>query len=148
MRYAKILWNRGRFFMTLKKINYFYKDFQKAFILLQEAINEDPDKSIIIDGTIQRFEFTFELSWKLMKAILNYQGIDCAAPRDAIKEGFQKNLIADGEGWIEMLDDRNRTSHLYDEKESEKIYAKIKTIYVRLFLCLDKAVMMIIKEEK
>lgn len=134
--------------MTIEKINYLYKDFKKALKRLEEAVNENPEKgSIVIDGTIQRFEFTFELSWKLAKAILNFKGVDCSSPRDTIKEAFQKKVIQNGDAWIEMQIDRNKTSHLYDEKEAAAINLKIKNNYYHLFVQFEKYVSTVISDE-
>ena len=82
--------------MRLEKINDLYEDFKNALTRLQEALDEDLLKgNIIIDGTIQRFEFTFELSWKLTKSVLSYNGIDAESPRMAIKEAFKAGIIKD-----------------------------------------------------
>jgi nucleotidyltransferase substrate binding protein (TIGR01987 family) len=102
------------------------RDFSKAYARLGEAVREDLNKgSIVIDGAIQRFEFTFELAWKLLRARLQYNGIEADTPRSAIKEAFKARMITDGDGWIDMLEDRNRTSHIYDEKAAAAIYKKI-----------------------
>lgn len=76
-------------------------------------------------AVIQRFEFTFELSWKLMQAYLNFQGIITSSPRQVIKETFKMNLLEDSEAWIDMLMDRHRTAHIYDAQEANIIYNKI-----------------------
>ena len=85
---------------------------------------------LVVDGTIQRFEFAFELAWKLMQAALRAQGLDAASPRAAIKVAFQIGWLPDGEGWIDMLEDRNKTSHLYDETAAQTIYDKIKRQHI------------------
>ncbi|MCD6412524.1 MAG: nucleotidyltransferase substrate binding protein, partial [Elusimicrobia bacterium] len=93
--------------MNQEKINDICEDFKKALQRLKEALSEDTTgSSIVIDGTIQRFEFTFELAWKLAKAILNYEGVEVETPRMVIKEAFKARLIKDGDGWIDMLKDR------------------------------------------
>ncbi|MFH1877459.1 MAG: nucleotidyltransferase substrate binding protein [Candidatus Omnitrophota bacterium] len=113
--------------MTPARIKELLNDFEKALQRLNEALNEDISKgSVIVDGTIQRFEFTFELAWKLAKNILAFQGIEANSPRSAIKEAFRSKLITDGNGWIDMLEDRGKTSHIYDEKNALEIYEKIK----------------------
>jgi nucleotidyltransferase substrate binding protein (TIGR01987 family) len=102
------------------------EDFSKAYARLGEAVREDLGKgSIVIDGVIQRFEFTFELAWKLLRAKLQYNGIMADTPRAAIKEAFKAGMIADGDGWIDMLEDRNRTSHIYNEMAARAIYDKV-----------------------
>jgi len=119
--------------MSPKRIKEIYADFKKAFARLSEALDEDIDKgSIIIDGAIQRFEFTFELAWKLARAMLSYNGIEADSPRLVIKEAFRMKIFADGQGWIDMLEDRNKTSHIYDERTAREIYKKIKKNHVPL----------------
>lgn len=119
----------------MERIKNIYGDFKKALERLRQALDEDLSKgNIVIDGTIQRFEFTFELAWKLAKAILKFNGIEVDAPRLVIKEAYKSRLISDedGQAWIDMLEDRNKTSHIYDEKQALKIYEKIKAHYKNL----------------
>lgn len=108
-------------------------DFEKTINRLQEAIkesNENPSISSIKDGIIHRFEFTYELCWKLMKYFLENEGIEEAkSPRSTFREAFQYGLITDGNDWIDMLKDRNLTSHVYDEDLADEIYDKIKNKY-------------------
>ena len=105
------------------------KNFEKALDRLKEGVKEaknDLDK----DGVIQRFEFTMETLWKALRAILLYQGIECYSPRSCIKEAFRANLISDDEIILDMLEDRNISSHVYDEERSNKIFERIKDIYL------------------
>lgn len=119
--------------MNQEKIKDIYLDFKSALERLREALDEDLLKgSIVVDGTIQRFEFTFELAWKVAKNFLSYNGIEVETPRLVIKESFKAGIIKDGDGWIDMLEDRNKTSHIYDEKQALKIYEKIKQSHFRL----------------
>jgi nucleotidyltransferase substrate binding protein (TIGR01987 family) len=117
-------------------------DVIKALTRLQEALGEDITKSTtIIDGVIQRFEFTFELSWKLAKAVLEYNGIEASTPRAVIKEAYKAKMVKDGQAWIDMLEDRNKTSHIYDEAQALEIYNKIKNNhYATLKAFIDSAV--------
>ncbi|MBE3568903.1 MAG: nucleotidyltransferase substrate binding protein [Bacillales bacterium] len=116
-------------------------DYKRACTRLENAINIAIEDDIVYDGTIQRFEFTFELSWKLMKAFLEYTGIsELKSPRATIKEAFSYGLIEDGEKWLEMMVDRNKTSHLYDEGEAKWIYEKIKNKYHYLLSQLAKKI--------
>lgn len=125
--------------MTQKRINELYSDFNHALERLNQAVKEDTSKGdIVIDGTIQRFEFTFELAWKLSRAILGFRGIEVESPRSAIKEAFKAKMIKDGDGWIDMLEDRNKTSHIYDEKQSLEIYHKIKDSHFKLLADFGK----------
>ncbi len=62
-----------------------------------------------------------------MKYFLEYQGIEGAkSPRTTFREAYAFGLIKNGEDWIDMLNDRNLTSHTYDEESARKIYKKIK----------------------
>ena len=104
-------------------------NFQRALNRLDEAVQrakDDLDK----DGVIQRFEFTVELLWKVLKAILAYQGIECYSPRNCIKEAYKTYLIDDDEIILDMLEDRNKSSHVYSETISEEIFERIKKVYV------------------
>lgn len=106
---------------------------------LKEALQEK-ESDIVIDGTLHRFEFTFELAWKTMKDYLEYSGIieGIGSPRDIIKTAFANGMIEDGENWIKMMLARNSLSHLYDEEKSREIYIEIKEIYLNLFEKLNK----------
>lgn len=118
--------NRERLFEKLE-------DYRRASARLDEATKIQMKDDIVYDGVIQRFEFTFELSWKLMKIFLEYTGIsEIKSPRATIREAFSYGLIEDGEQWIDMMVDRNKTSHLYDEEEAKLIYQKIKNDYNNL----------------
>jgi nucleotidyltransferase substrate binding protein (TIGR01987 family) len=97
---------------------------------LREAVGLAEDE-LDRDGVIQRFEFTFELLWKTLKAILNYQGIECYSPRDCIKKAFRHGIIDDDEIFLDMLEDRNLSSHVYDEETAKEIFERIKKFYLK-----------------
>jgi nucleotidyltransferase substrate binding protein (TIGR01987 family) len=82
---------------------------------------------------IQRFEFTFELFWKLLKVYLERQGILVKTPREALKEAFRLELLQDEGSALQMLDDRNTSVHIYDEATSREIALRIGSDYVVLF---------------
>lgn len=115
-------------------------DFIKALSRLQEALNKDLDDDIIIDGIIQRYEFTFEQAWKVMKLYLEDQGIldEALAPRSTIRSAFKHKVIENGDMWIEMMLDRNRTSHMYDEETAKQIVQSIKDKYIMEFVMLKE----------
>lgn len=127
--------DQGGVRLNIDKLYYKLADLKKAFKKLTESINRDPYKDdIVVDAAIQRFEFTYELSWKLMKAYLEYNGnLEATSPRKAIKESFKDGLIRDGEVWLQMLQDRNRTAHTYDEETALKIFKNIKNNYIQSF---------------
>ncbi len=132
----KNCWNqlkRKELNCNLKRLEERRKDFENAFKRLEEALKEN-ETEIAIDGTLHRFEFTFELAWKTMKDYLEYHGIieNTGSPREIIKAAFKQGLIQEGEDWIQMMLSRNSLSHLYDEKTSRQIYDLIKNKYVYL----------------
>ena len=85
-------------------------------------------------GLIQAFEFTHELAWNVMKDYFAFQGDpSIIGSRDAIRESFNKGLITDGEGWMEMIKSRNQSSHTYNQKVAGEIVDKVVTSYHTLF---------------
>lgn len=109
-------------------------DYKNALKRLKEAIEESKviDSSTIKDGVIQRFEFTLELSWKVMKYFLNSEGLtEAKAPRSTIRTGFNNEIIQDAKLWIDMIEDRNLTTHTYSQSTSDEIYGKIINFYYK-----------------
>ncbi len=113
------------------------ENFLKALNKLVKILDDDEDVEYKIDAIIKRFEFTYELSWKLLKAFLEYKGIMAKTPRDCYKEAFSAGIIDDSEDWINMIEDRNITSHTYEEDSANEIYQKIRDIYVGRFRELE-----------
>lgn len=100
---------------------------EKSFKLLERTIAIENLSEAEKGGLIQFYEICFELSWKTMKDYLESEGFDVKSPREAIKLAFQTGLVQDGELWIEALEARNMTSHIYDEDTINKIVEKIQT---------------------
>lgn len=87
---------------------------------------------VMRDGVIQRFEFTFELSWKALKEYMQSQGstAELQFPKQVLREAYAAGLI-DGEStWLSMLADRNTTSHIYDDKLAGRICRDICGAYL------------------
>ena len=108
------------------------EDLEKAINRLEEAIEESKkvDFSTLKDGVIQRFEFTLELSWKTLKHFLNSEGVDAGTtPKSTVKEAFKLDVLKNIDIWLEMLDDRNLTSHIYNQAIAEEIYERIVSRY-------------------
>ena len=97
---------------------------------------------MLIDGTLHRFEFTFELAWKTIKDYLEYMRITnkVGSPRENIQLAYKQGIIEDGEIWIEIMLAKNELSHLYDEQTSRKIYDNIKNRYIKEFKKLEEKV--------
>lgn len=106
------------------------ENFTKAYNKLSEAISLYPHlNDIEKEGMVQRFEYTFELAWKTLKDYLESKGEIEKFPRDVIKKAFETQLITEGELWLEMLDNRNRMAHTYDETNFNTIISKITESY-------------------
>lgn len=101
------------------------EDLEKAVRRLKEALGEEPTE-LHKDATIQRFEFTFEVAWKLMQEILRENRIDAYGVKSVFRESARLGLIEDPQAWFEFLESRNLTTHTYDQDEARKIYDKIK----------------------
>lgn len=109
-------------------------DVRDSAARLAEAVAQ-PDSDLIRDATIQRFEFTFEVVWKTLKLYLERQGYECGGPRTTLKKAFAENIFPnaeEAERWLLMLDDRNLTSHAYDEELATRIYRSIVRDYAPL----------------
>lgn len=78
------------------------------------------------DGTIKRFEFTFETTWKALKIILEKEGIICISPKECFKAAFRREFIKDESLFLQMLEDRNQSVHVYDEKQIQDIFDRLK----------------------
>ncbi|MBI2380399.1 MAG: nucleotidyltransferase substrate binding protein [Gammaproteobacteria bacterium] len=100
-------------------------EFFKAAYRLREAC-EQPDSSFMRDSVIQRFEFTWELAWKLMRLWLEHLGVSANNPRDVFKEALQAGLLTDGNAWSELQKMRNLTTHTYDESLAATVYHYIR----------------------
>lgn len=95
-----------------------FANYETALQRLTEAIDENrhTDNDLIKEGIIQRFEFTHELAWRVMKDFLEYEGIQkMIGSRSAAKEAFNKGIIKDGKVWMDMIESRNRTVHTYQK---------------------------------
>lgn len=99
----------------------------------------DDLEEIIKEGLIQRFEYTYELAWNLMKDYAEYQGkTEIKGSRDATREAFKMKLINNSELWMDMLMSRRATSYTYNEDTAEEILQKIINDYHIEFLEFEK----------
>lgn len=135
-----------------------FSNYEKALAKLEEAVNHTSKEShsinisgdnlldeMLKEALIQRFEYTHELAWNVMKDYAHYQGnIDVAGSRDATREAFQLNLITEAHTWMDMIASRNKSSHTYNEVTANEIYIKILSEYFPLF----KAFQLIMQKKK
>lgn len=96
-------------------------------------------KEVVREGIIQRFEYTHELAWNVMKDYAFYQGNSTiGGSRDATREALQLQLLKNGHVWMEMIASRNSTSHTYDEDIANDIFKLISESYYPEFLEFQK----------
>lgn len=69
----------------------------------------------------------------MLKLALEEEGISAKSPRDCFKEAYRLRWVDDESNILEMIDDRNRTVHLYDREQSRKVFDKIRTLYFPIF---------------
>ena len=99
---------------------------------LQEAIEEYAHHSskTVRDGVIQRFEFTTELAWKTLREYLIDQGFARKdTPKSVMKDAYAHDFIHDESIWVDMLNDRNQTSHIYQDEIAQQIFERIINKY-------------------
>jgi len=104
----------------------------QALERLREALDEPVTTSLVVDGTIQRFEFVIELYWKTLKRLLADEGIQTETPRESLRAAYAAGWISDEALWLEMLRDRNLTSHIYDEAAARRIYERVQANFPEL----------------
>jgi nucleotidyltransferase substrate binding protein (TIGR01987 family) len=99
--------------------------FEKALKRLEMALNA-PKNEFVRDSAIQRFEFTLDLSWKMLKAYIEEsKGIICHSPKDCFREAYRQKIIQYDDRWIHLVDLRNETVHTYNEDLAEMIYKEL-----------------------
>ncbi len=119
-----------------------FNNYRKAVERLKQAVEivsrqegkEEEVDYLLKEGLIQRFEYTHELAWKVMKDYAEYQGYtEVRGSRDALRMAFGMGLIED-KRWMDSIGDRNLTSHNYDAETAEEIYEAIVHVYYPLFV--------------
>lgn len=123
--------------VLMDKMNEKFEKLKSAVARLDEALNEYAQYKLdtIRDGVIQRFEFCTELAWKTVREYLLDQGYtEINSPKSVMKQAYADGLIPDG--WIELLNDRNLTSHVYDDATAAQIFERISGHHMPLFRAL------------
>ena len=123
-----------------------FNNYRKALVKLAQAVEllsgqvnrEEAVDELMQEGLIQRFEYTHELAWKVMKDYAEYQGYtDVRGSRDAIRKALEMGLV-DDRRWMETIEDRNLTVHNYDNEIASEIYEHIMKIYYPLFMSFEQ----------
>lgn len=135
-----------------------FSNYQKALVKFTEAVNyvlEEEERGtkmcdmddLKLEGLIQRFEYTHELAWNVMKDYALYQGNNSlTGSRDAIREAFSMGLIED-QLWMQTISDRNRTSHTYNQETAFEIIQDIVDVYFKLFCDFEDKMMELLEDK-
>jgi nucleotidyltransferase substrate binding protein (TIGR01987 family) len=109
-----------------------YESFAKAYKSLIELRNQTKFSLLEKTAFVKRFEFTYELAWKLLKDLLEYEGTESPikGSLDSIKESLRFGFIENFDVWLEMKDDRNLLAHEYGEDKMEDVFDKLKSLYL------------------
>ncbi|MBN2143118.1 MAG: nucleotidyltransferase substrate binding protein [Candidatus Aureabacteria bacterium] len=101
---------------------------EQALDTLKEGLRHPVENSLERDGVLQRFEYTYELSWKIVRRCLLAMGRTdvSASPKPIWREALTEHFISDLEAWFGYVEARNLLSHVYNEMEAERIYNKVK----------------------
>jgi nucleotidyltransferase substrate binding protein (TIGR01987 family) len=112
-------------------------NYGRALLQLQSAVDLSgmrPLSELEQQGLIQAFEFTHELAWNVMKDYFAYQGASqITGSRDATRQAFSVGLVLDGDGWMEMIQSRNQSSHTYNRATAVALVERITQRYAALF---------------
>jgi len=119
-----------------------FSNYKKALATLKSAVELAAARNLTDlekQGMIQGFEFTFEMAWNVMKDYLEEQGVTgIMGSKNAVRHAFNKDLIEDGQAWMDMIKGRNLASHSYDEKTAEKLLKEITSIFYEQFTIFEK----------
>lgn len=111
-------------YITEQRIISLLEDLKNANNRLKEVYQLEPTQPHQ-DAAIKRFEFTFELSWKLMQETNEYLGKPSSGPKPSIRTAAEKEVIDNPEAWLEFLEARNLTSHTYKQPLAKQIYERV-----------------------
>lgn len=124
-----------------------FSNYRKALVQMGKAVDmvsvrmgsvTDQDE-LMAEGLIQRYEYTHELAWKVMKDYEEFQGLtNIMGSRDAIRVALQVGIL-DDDRWMDTIADRNLTSHNYDDETAQRIVGNIINVYYPLFVKFEKA---------
>ena len=126
-----------------------FDNYHKACAKIRELVDSKRDiesySELEREGLIQRFEYTYELAWKVMQDYLIYKGYTfTSGPNGTLQMAFEDGLIAHHDSWRRMGIARNATSHVYNEEETLEIAKSILTEYGSLLIEFDDMILSII----
>ena len=125
----------------------YHKACQRLIAVTESGMTVDDLSELEQEGIVQRFEYTFELAWKVMQDLLTYKGYEfMSGPNGTMKMAFEDGLISDHDGWRQMAKSRNTLSLVYDEEEAMAIVRLIFSQYAPLLKALDEKLSQFLQE--
>lgn len=119
-----------------------FDNFSSNLKILSTAFKENLSNEFIIGGIINKFTLQFELSWKLFKELLAYEGISSystGSPREIIKAAYKCYNFIDEDIWLSMMKARNTITHIYDSQQAQIMVQEIITKYIPEFQKIETA---------
>lgn len=111
-----------------------FQNYNKALDQLTRFVKKSPLNEFEEQGIIKAFEYTYELAWNVMKDYLEFQGEqNIYGSRDSIQEAFRLGLLSNGDNWMIMFKDRNKTSHTYNQETAKEVIKNIIHDHFPLF---------------
>lgn len=106
-----------------------FENFERALNVLNRTLLINSPSEAEKGGIIQFFEISFELAWKVLKDYIENNGEIVKSPRETLRKAYDTELIENGKAWLDGLDDRNLSTHAYDEVQINQIITRIRNIY-------------------
>lgn len=120
-----------------------FDNFISNLNVLEKAENEDLNNEFVISGIIDKFFIQFELSWKVLKELLRYEGKSVAnsgSPREILKAAYSVYDFIDEDIWLEMLKSRNDMTHIYDGEAAKHLVHMILRKYIPAFAIMKEKI--------
>ena len=119
--------------MSAERTRRAVESYRRALAALDRSVTAPVTEPRDLSGIVKDFELAYELSWKALKRALEEAGHSTDTARQVYQVAYETGFIEDETGWIEMIDDRNRTVHTYNEAFARALVARIRDRYVPLF---------------
>jgi nucleotidyltransferase substrate binding protein (TIGR01987 family) len=120
--------------MTLARDEQRTESLRIAINLLDEALGDERFDAYSVleqEGVVQRFEYTFELFWKVLKDRLTGEGFDDSSPRSVFRRSLEAGIVsaADVEVLLQALASRNLLSHTYNQAMADQALSLIQETF-------------------
>lgn len=112
------------------------ENYRRALVALDRSVAAPVTEPRDLSGIVKDFELLYELSWKTLKKVLEDAGHSPGTAREVYQTAYQTGFIEDDAGWVEMIEDRNRTVHTYNEGFARELAGRIGNRYLPLFEAL------------